>query len=150
MGLSAKLDGEGWFGAGFMATSGIPFGLAMAWWGRRWRRERGRMETDLPADKVQVARLAASRGPVPADPEIRAAAVRIAAHELAEVTRHRRFRILIGGVMLIATVGAAQAGSLWALLYAACAAAVLYFQWHQPRQLRRRIDLLSAADTSTE
>src|SRR6266498_930482 len=40
MGLSAKLDGEGWFGAGFMATSGIPFGLAMAWWGRRWRRER--------------------------------------------------------------------------------------------------------------
>jgi hypothetical protein len=114
MGVSAKLDGDGWFGAGFMATSGIPFGLAMAWRGRRWRRERGRVEADLPADKLQVARLAASRGPVPADPEIRAAAARIATW-LAEVVRRDRW------------TGAVGVSSAW--LYPAAFAAELTEDW---------------------
>jgi Flp pilus assembly protein TadB len=149
MGLSAKFDGDGWFGAGLMATSGIPFGLTTAWWTSRWRRERDQVEADIPAEKLQATRLAAARGPVPTDPEIRAAAARIAAHELTEVTRHRRLRILLGGVMLIGTVGAAAAGSLWALLYAFVAAAVLYTNWYRPRQLRRRIAQLRATDSSS-
>ncbi|MEU4607452.1 hypothetical protein AB0F43_31085 [Kribbella sp. NPDC023972] len=147
MGLFAKLDGAGWLGAGFVASSGIPFGLMMAWWGPRWRGELERAEADVPPDKLQVARRAASRGPVPEDPEVRAAAVRIASAELTQALRNRKFMLLFGGVVLIAVVGAAAEGSLWALLYAFVAAVVLYFHWYRPRQLRRRIELLGAAET---
>ena len=147
MGLSAKLGGAGWAGAGFIATSGIPFGLIMGPWASRWRRERAQAEAGLATDKLRAARRAASRGPVPADPEVREAAIRIASHQLANILRHRIFRMLLGGVMLLATVGAAAAGSLWALVYGLAAAGSLYFHGYWPRQLKRRIELLSAPDT---
>ena len=146
MGLWVKFDGAGWPEAGFWATSGIPFGLATAWWAARWGREAAQAEAGLAADKLPAARLAASRGPVPADPEIRAAALRIASHELAEATRHRRSKILAIGLMVIGTVGAASEGSLWALLYATVAGALLYVHGYRPRQLIRRIELLRAAE----
>jgi hypothetical protein len=149
MGLSAKHDGDGWLGAGFMATSGIPFGLATAWWVPRLRRQRELAEAGIPADQLQYARLAASRGPLPAAPEVRAAALQITSYQLAEATKRRKVRILIGGVFLIGTVGAASEGSPWALLYALCGAALVYFHWYWPRQLRRRIELLGG-DTATD
>jgi hypothetical protein len=148
MGLSARSDGLGWPGAVFMATSGVPFGLLMAWQLPRWRRGADQVEAGLAADKLPLARLAASGGPVPADPEIRAAATRIASHELVQATRHRTFHILAASCMLIGTVGAATAGSLWAFLYAFAAGAILYFHGYRPRQLKRRIELLRAGHGS--
>ena len=150
MGLSAKSDGAGWPGAAFMATSGVPFGLAMAWQAPRWRRGTDQAEAGLATDKLPAARVAASRGPVPADPEIRAAATRIASHELALAMRHRKFRLLAGSLMLIPTVGAITAGSLWAVPYALTSGSVLYLSAYRPLQLKRRIELLRATEGSME
>jgi Flp pilus assembly protein TadB len=146
MGLTAKSDGAGWLGAGFMATSGIPFGLAMAWWASGWPREADQPESDLTTDELQLARRTASRGPVPADPKVQAAAIRIVTHQLAQAMAHRKFMILVGGMMLIATVGAASAGSLWAVLFAFSAGTALYSHGYRPRQLKRRIEMLRTAD----
>ena len=150
MGLSAKSDGAGWPGVCFMATSGIPFGLAMAWQAPLWLRGADQAEAGLATDKLPVARVVASRGPVPADPETQAAAIRIASHELTQAMRHRTFKILAGSAMLIPTVGAITAGSLWAVPYALAAGSVLYFSGYRPRQLKRRIELLRATDSSVE
>jgi hypothetical protein len=49
----------------------------------------------------------------------------------------------MGGVMLI---GAAVDGSPWAFLYVASGCAMVYTGLFRPRQLRRRIELLSTPD----
>jgi hypothetical protein len=153
MGLWDKSDGSSWSGAAFMATSGIPFGLVTAWRWPQWRRQAdqaaaglAQAEAGLAADKLPAARLAATRGPVPADPEIRATALRIASHELAEATRHRTFKIFAIGLTVIGTVGAASEGSLSALWSATVAGGLLYLFGFRPRRLQRRIELLRAAE----
>jgi Flp pilus assembly protein TadB len=148
MGFTAKADGASWLGAGFMATSGMPFGFFMAWWASGWPREADQPESDLTTDDLQLARRTALRGPVPADPKIQAAAIRIATHHLAQAMAHRKFMILVGGVMLIATVGAASTGSLWAVLFAFSAGTTFYHHGYRPRQLKRRTEVLRAADAS--
>ena len=45
--------------------------------------------------------------------------------------------------MLIGSVGAALSGSLWAVLYAFAGCTMVYSGLYLPKQLRRRIELLS-------
>jgi hypothetical protein len=154
VGFFFKTDGTSWTASGIIAgIAAIPFALATWRLEPQWRRKREELEGDLSADKLKLARRAAVRGPVPTDPEIRAAALRIASDGL---TRSRwqpgpRLTTALGGVMAIACVGAAVSRSLWALPYAFSATAMLYSGWYLPRQLRRRIELLSAVvDTPTK
>ncbi len=149
-----RTDGESWTTSGvFAAISAVLCALGAWWIEPRWQREWAEVEGDLPADKVELARRAAERGPVPTDPEIRAAALRIAAHRLtgSSFQPGPKATTALGVVMSVAAVGAAVSGSLWTLLYTASAATMLYSGWLYPRKLRRRIQLLSAlADTRTK
>jgi hypothetical protein len=154
-GFFVKTDGVSWTASGVIAAIAAIVSAAATWWWfePRWRRERAQVEGDLPAEKLGLARRAAERGPVPTDPEIRAAALRIASHNLTRSSQHPgpRLSTALGVVMAIATVGAALSGSLWAFLYAPTAAVVLYSGLYHPKQLRRRIELLSApADTPAD
>lgn len=148
VGFFIKTDGTGWTPSAIIAgVAAILFALVTGKLEPSWRREREELEAGLPADKVQLARRASMRGPVPADPEVRAAALRIAFDGLARSSKQPgpRLATAFGVVMAIVAVGAALSGSLWALLYAFSASAMLYSGWYLPRRLRRRIELLSAA-----
>ncbi|MFI7060317.1 hypothetical protein ACIBL3_04985 [Kribbella sp. NPDC050124] len=145
-GLSLKTGGASWAETGgFAALGGVMLAIGMWWAEPRWRRERAEVEGDLPSEKLELARRAAQRGPVPSDPEVRAAALRIASYDLDSSTwvPGPRIRTAIGAVMAINAVGAARSGSLWALIFAFSAALMLWFGLYYPRQLRRRIELLS-------
>ncbi|MFG1818458.1 hypothetical protein ACGFIF_32160 [Kribbella sp. NPDC049174] len=149
-GIFVRTDGQSWTESGvFAAISAVLFALGAWWFEPRWKREWAEVEGDLPEDTLQLARRAAERGPVPTDPEIRAAALRIASHSLTGSSWRPGPKAItaIGVVLAIATVGAAVSGSLWAVLYANSTAMMLYSGWLYPRQLRRRIELLTAADT---
>lgn len=147
-GLLAKTDGVSWTTSGVAAViGGIVFAVAIWRFEPKWRRERAEIEGGLPADKLRLARRAAERGPVPADPEIRAAALRIASRNLTTLQRPGpRITTAIGVVMAIATIGAAMSGSWWAPLYALSACATLYSGLYRPKQLRRRIELITATE----
>jgi hypothetical protein len=146
MGLSAKADGDGWLGAGFMATSGIPFGLGMVWASANWRREQAAGLADVPADLVRAARRALSRGDVPDDAELRSAAITVASRDLAETTRQRRHRTVFACASVMFAVFAALSGEWWAvLLFAANGAMSFYLSLIAPRRLRRRLEQFRAA-----
>ncbi|MGW1340936.1 hypothetical protein ACWCOV_07760 [Kribbella sp. NPDC002412] len=147
MGLFVRTDGASWATtAGFAAVSGVMFAFAMWRFEPRIRRELAEVEGDLPAEKLELAHRAARRGPVPSDPEIRAAALRIASHQLGSSSTWipgPRFRTAIGALMVINAVGSAVSGSFWALIYGTSATLLLYSGLYYPRQLRRRMELLS-------
>jgi hypothetical protein len=146
MGVSVKLDGAGWFGAVFMATSGVPFGLSMAWWDARWRRDRRQLVADIPPELIPAARNAVSKREVPDDPAVREATARLAARNLAAATQRRLAKTVIGVALVVATIAAATHGSWWAALYGSSAALLLFQTWIAPRRLRRQIHRLRAGE----
>ncbi|WP_206751655.1 hypothetical protein [Kribbella sp. VKM Ac-2500] len=151
MGLSTKLDGSSWTEAGVGAlVTGIPFGLAMGWWSANWQTGMKEAEGDLPTDKVEVAHQAAAGGPVPVDAEIRSAALSIASVQLGQFAgKTRRLSIVMMVLLWITSVVGAVADSLWALVPALFFGVMLFWQWYLPRQIRRRISVLSGATTAS-
>jgi drug/metabolite transporter (DMT)-like permease len=146
MGLTAKSDGDSWLGAGFMVTSGIPFGLGMVWWSARWRREQQEKAAEVPADLERAARRALSSGDVPDDAGLRSAAITVASRDLAEAGRHRWHRVTSVCVMVIVASLAAASGSWWAvLLFGAGGAMSFYLYAIVPRRLLRRVKQFRAA-----
>ncbi|MFI6680070.1 hypothetical protein [Kribbella sp. NPDC050470] len=148
IGVFVRTDGASWATTtGFAAFGGVVFGFALWRFEPRIRRELAEVEGDLPAEKLELAHRAARRGPVPSDPEVRAAALRIASHELGSSSTWipgPRIRTAIGALMALNAVGSAVSGSLWALIYGTSAALLLHSGLYYPRQLRSRIRLLSA------
>jgi hypothetical protein len=130
--------------AGLIA--GVIFGATMAYSLDQRRREVRAAAGDLPANKFRSR--AAARGPVPTDPEIRAAARRIATQQLDRFFRGRKLSIAAMALAVVFGVGMALTGSPWRLLYALGAGALLINQRHWPQRIRRRIALLS--DTTEE
>lgn len=98
---------------------------------------------DLPPDELTAAYRAAGTGPVPSDPRVRAAAVRLA-RSRADATRRGR-PLLVGAVMLLAGSAVAQVLNDRYLLAAlnAAAAVLLAGQLWQLKRLPRRIEELS-------
>ncbi|MEI8408134.1 MULTISPECIES: hypothetical protein [unclassified Kribbella] len=145
MGAFIRLDGASWtevvlWGLG----AGVALGVSMGRFAVRQRREFAEAEGDLPAEQVQAAHQAVSREPVPYDPDVRAAAVRIGTVYLKSTQKHRWVAVVLPGLMLVGAVGAAFERSLWTLLYVPAAALMVYINWFWPRRLRRRIDRLSS------
>ena len=128
---------------------GVIFGAAMAYSLDQRRREVRAAAGELPANKVKVARRAAHRGPVPTDPEIRAAARRIAIQLLDRFFRGRKLSIAVMALVVVFGVGMALTGSPWRLLYALGAVTALINQRYWPIRIRRRIALLSEATDET-
>jgi Flp pilus assembly protein TadB len=146
MGIYIKIDGPtSWMGAvvgGLVA--GVFFGAVMAFSIDKRLRAMRAAVGDLPAGEAKAARRAADRGPIPTDPEIRAAAVRIATQQLDLLRPVLRRRFIVGMVLLLTfSVVGAVIESPWYLLYALVPALFLTSQWYLPRRIRRRIRLLS-------
>jgi hypothetical protein len=123
-------------------AGGIVFGLVL---GPVLARENQRALItlgDLPAERQREAVRAASRGPVPADPEVRSAAARLAEFQLAQTLRSRKAAVVILPLNIVAQVLLTISGSAWHWVLAAFFAVPLAVIVWQPRRLRRRIDLL--------
>ncbi|MEV0794402.1 hypothetical protein [Kribbella sp. NPDC050459] len=147
VGLWGKVVTEAsWARSGIVAIIGTIVATGTVWWLEPgWRRQRDELEGGLSADKAALARRTAVRGPVPDDPEVRAAALRIASKSLIRSRWQPgpRLTTALGGMMAIGSVGAALSGSLLAVLYALTGAGMLYSGLYLPKQLHRRIELLS-------
>ncbi len=144
-----KSDGSSSAEAEFGAlVTGIPFGLLAGRSLANWQKEVKQAEGDLPGDKVELAHKAATGGPVPADAEVRSAAASIAALQLAPYSRRtRKLTVIVLRLLLATCVIGAIADSLSALLPALLFAALLFGHWYHPRQLRRRLKLLTEEPT---
>jgi hypothetical protein len=101
---------------------------------------------DLDQPALAAASRAAVRGPVPTDPQVRAAALDIATKQLRVVERPV-VRILLTvafSLGAIATIGAVAGGFGWLALLPAATTLSLGSQLHAVRRLRARIRQLSA------
>ena len=82
--------------------------------------------------------------------EIRSAALSIASLQLAQYAgKTRRLSIVMMVLLLISSVVGAVTDSLWVLVPALFFGVMLFWQWYLPRQIRRRIKLLSEATTAS-
>jgi Flp pilus assembly protein TadB len=86
------------------------------------------------------------RGPVPADPEIRSAARRLAGTQLETILRLRTWSMIFFSFLLALAVFNVVVNSPWYLVTAVLAATLIFFYWYLPKRLRKRIELLSAAE----
>ncbi len=98
----------------------------------------------LPAEERRVVQRAAAGGPVPADPKLRRAAWRLAAHHLEEMTHYRGLVLIGGGLLLVVEMIAAVVTSVWWYwLAAALPALIVAGDLKSLRCTRRRIELLA-------
>jgi hypothetical protein len=81
---------------------------------------------------------------VPADPEVRAAAIRLAKYRLAVLRRSRTASLIIWGVLLVLAAITTD-GLLGRLVLVVLCLFLLALQFTEPRRLRARIELLEAA-----
>jgi MFS family permease len=93
----------------------------------------------------RAATRAAWRGPVPADPEVRAAALRVVDHQLAEWQRRRTFLVGTYAFFTGLCVVLALTSSAWWWLAALGFGGMLGVSVLMPGWLRRRRTLLQAA-----
>lgn len=129
------------------AIGGIIFGAFMGPIRARQTRRQRAATGDLAPRELRIAYRAAWRGPRPADPEIRSAAARAAAHVLETTLRQRLFSVIIFGVCTVMSLFFVV-DSPWWLLATGLYGAFLAAQWYWPRRLRRRVELLTAGDRS--
>jgi hypothetical protein len=123
----------------------------------RARSQRGlvrKVAGDLPVEKQAAALRAAQTGVVPADPEIRDAALKIADHQLM-LTPSKTVALslfpLTGGVLAMVSASTAPdwvvlVFALPALLALVCTGVLMWQAYYLPRRLRERIRLLSATE----
>jgi hypothetical protein len=146
MGIFTKLDGSSWQDAAVEAlVFGIVSGVIVGFSTDKRRREERAIAGNLPKGQLRLARRAAQTGPIPDDPETRAAAQRIAGGQLELDRRFSRFFVAGATLALIWALALGMSQSPWNFLYVPAPALVLVSRWYWPRRVQRRIDALSAA-----
>jgi hypothetical protein len=147
MGITFKIAGSAsWTTAAVGGLIvGVGFGLAIAFAIDKRRREVRAAIGDLPADMSRAARRAADRGPIPADPEIRATALRLANDQLHRFRSVQKPFVVLAVLLLVSSVGQAVTTSAWYLPEVLVSLLLLMGRWYWPKRLRRRIELLSEA-----
>jgi hypothetical protein len=139
--------GEGWSGA---LSAGIGTGVGCAILGATLVhgliRRRTEAVGELPAPVRRAAGRASLRGPVPEDPVTRTAALALAENAQAEQGRRAAFA-LVGSLIVVAMLVnlAVQRSPWWWVGVLLAVAGIAFGHLVLPRQLRRRIDLLSGA-----
>ena len=126
-------------------VAGVLFGLLMGAWSHRTAQGTRVAIGELTPHERRVAARAGWRGDVPADPAVRAAAVRMIDHQLALYLPLRAFTLVVGAVFLAGYVLAALISSPWWWLAAAFWAGMLALSLLAPSRLRRRRALLTGA-----
>ncbi|MEU4392196.1 hypothetical protein [Kribbella sp. NPDC023855] len=124
-------------GIGLIVAAGLTFAIKTR---LRWE---NRALGDVPKDARRVALKAAWKGPIPTDPETRAAAIHVAQEQLRQMRRSRPILIIALSLGLVAAVGGAIVDSPWRLLYVLPFAGLLAQFLIAPRRIRRRLALLS-------
>ncbi|MGY1720184.1 hypothetical protein ACI8AG_14175 [Blastococcus sp. SYSU DS0552] len=140
----AVLGGQGWSAAVPGAVgAAIGGGLVGATLMHGQLRRQAEAVGVLGGRARRAAGRASLRGPVPEDPETRAAAYALVEHALAE-RRRNRVPSVVGAVVLLAmTVYLAVQASPWWWVGVAVLAGLLAYGWFVlPRRLRRRAELL--------
>ncbi|MFI5712864.1 hypothetical protein [Kribbella sp. NPDC051620] len=143
----ATLDGES---AGDALGSGAITGLfaggavAVAFWRKGDLFQQLFGDDNPPALRRPAARALRRTAPIPADPEVRAAAIRLADRQLALLGRWRIRSLIIWTVLLVGNVlGAVQGGSPWRFGLAALTLLLLVYAIYRPRALAARRRLLT-------
>ena len=126
-------------------VAGALFGLLMGAWSHRTAQGTRAAIGELTPRERRAAARASWRGDVPADPGVRAAAVRMVDHQLALYLPLRAFTLVVGAVFLAGYVLAALISSPWWWLAAAFWAGMLALSLLAPSRLRRRRALLTGA-----
>ncbi|WP_432939678.1 hypothetical protein ACQPXM_29965 [Kribbella sp. CA-253562] len=129
---------------GFGAASGLLVGATVALGSRKPRGEMRQVLEALPAADWAAARTATWRGPVPTHPEVRAAALQLVDLRLDRLKRFRKWVVAVFGFNLVIAVVNIAIGNWWSVLAALAWVGVLVDQWHAPRRLQRRRQLLIA------
>ena len=124
-------------------VSGVLFGLIMGTFSYAMSKRFLRAQGDISRGQLRAARRASTRGPLPSDPEVRAAAVRIADLQLRQLRWQRIWGPTVLVLVAAMCVFLAVTETLWWLLAAAAFAFLaIYIVW-LPGRLRRRRALLT-------
>ncbi|WP_328333494.1 hypothetical protein OHA70_16710 [Kribbella sp. NBC_00382] len=145
MGFISRSDGDSLRGAAISgAVVGLAFGIAMAF---TLRRQLQHLVRAVGPDTSRVDRRAAGRalrrGPVPADPNVRAAAIRLARHQLELLGRWRLRSVIIWSLLLAISIVGIFDGSRWRIALVALYLFLLGYQVIRPRMLRSRLEELT-------
>lgn len=132
------------------AVAGLLFGAIVGPLSRRLMDRSLAAVGDLSPERRRVAGRAALRGPVPADPEVREDARRLAAHARDEVRRQRTFNTLAFGAFTVLGVYLAITSSPWfwlsVLVFVLFAVLSPVYAWHLERRIARLADAPDARD----
>lgn len=143
MTATGLLRGDGWpavlIGG---AISGLIFGALMGTFAHRMYHRQREAVGAVPADVERAASRASWRGPVPEDPEVRAVALRLIHHQLAEARRRRTFHLVVSTMFVALYVVVAVTRSPWWWLAVAVFAVLLAMTLLVPRRLHRRAEML--------
>ncbi|MEV6411368.1 hypothetical protein [Kribbella sp. NPDC051718] len=147
MGISVTKDG-GSTGSAMLSgiLLGLFFGLAMTF---ALNRQRPLVRQALGTNTSPALRRAAIRavrwGPVPADPEVRAAAIRLAEYQLNLLRGQRRVLLIVWPLLLAATIASTLAydNAPWPIALVAIYLSLIGYQLLRPKILRARIEELT-------
>jgi hypothetical protein len=126
--------------------SGLVFGVAMALIFRRQRNDWAGILDDVPEDDWKATQRAAWRGPAPADPRLRTAALQLAETNLRRMQKYRTLVCIVFGLNLVLSIVQVSLhfSILRLILVAIWLFALLSQAWYYPRRLRARVAELSA------
>lgn len=124
------------------ALGGLFFGLFMGPFLHRQFRTVRDIVGDSSPEVRRVAARGTLRGPIPQDPDVRAATARLVDHQLAEMRRRRTLSFVVFGMALALETWLALTRSPWWWLAAAFFAVMLVLLLSAPRRLQRRAELL--------
>jgi hypothetical protein len=125
--------------------SGLVYGALMAPVLHRQRRRLLAATGELPDAQIPSAARASFRGPVPADPLVRAAAARLSAQQGELLARQRLWGVPFFAVMTAVACWLALTDAPWWWAGVAVFGVLLGFQLVGPRRFRRRAELLKEA-----
>jgi hypothetical protein len=145
------LASEDWTTAAIAgAVTGPAFGIVMAITRRRADRQFSSWPGDLTKEQRRAAGRASRRGPVPADSVVRAAALDFARQQLERYQpRWMRVTLVVAPIFLVLSAVSALLDDdrqWWSGIVQLVCAAMFVLIAFEPRRLRRRIAVLSAAD----
>jgi hypothetical protein len=125
---------------------GLVFGAIVAPVQRRQVRRLRETTGDMPDAAIRSAVRASLRGPVPPDPEIRAAAGRVGTRQAELMTRHRVWAVPFFALMAGLAGWLALMGELWLWAGAAFFVGLGVFLLVAPGRYRRRAALLESSE----
>ena len=123
--------------------AGVLFGAFMGPYTARQRAQQVEVAGSLAPEIEQAARRAVLRGPIPNDPETRAAATRFAHHHLEEFEKWRAVNVAVSLVLLAGSAVLATTDSPWLWFLPGLLIVVMGRQLWRHRRLTSRIKALA-------